>query len=289
MSTDAEREDKALQYSVEEYKQLWEVLRGLEQDRRYIWTFLTLALLGLPGAAAGLAGREGLEALRDDYAPAVAAFLTVLWLVGLLGFMHLIHLRKQMVEYMREINRIRGFWLRQGVPLAQPSKLLHRCDDRPHFLEPTGGSMWFALSIAVMVSFVFALTCMALAGFSGTTWAVRSYALAFLAFLAVMIAVYCLGMRVACRDYSEWQEPPQGKGSRWGRFSWWVYWAIVVLLLCLLVACAIRAGASRASTRCEQEQRGLARAAHPRHDYGHPTADEHRSHHSGHLPEQRAQ
>ena len=85
MSTDWERNDKALQYSLEEYKQLWEFLRVLHQDRRHVWLFLTTALLGLPAAAAALAGKEGLGTLLNEYAHAVGAFPPCFGLSGSSG------------------------------------------------------------------------------------------------------------------------------------------------------------------------------------------------------------
>lgn len=295
MSTDSERDNTELQYSVEEYKQLWEFLRVLHQDRRHVWLFLTTALLGLPAAAAALAGKEGLGTLLDQYAHAVGAFLIVLWLVGFLGFVHLIHLRRQLVEYTREINRIRGFWVRRGVPLAQPSKVLLLCEQHPKFWELSGANVWFAAPIVIIVSVVASLASLAwTAAFENWGSRVPGWlfpavgCVFFLGSLALMSSLYWRAMLAFHRDWCLPCCSPGPHDSASKRFSRRLLCSLAIVVFVLSAAgCVAWAAWGRTPALPKQEQGQTAHASsHERHRHGHARGDEHRTHQSGHLTEE---
>jgi len=284
MSTDADRNDKALQYSVEEYKQVWDFVRVLHQDRRHVWTFLTTVLLGLPVAAAALAGKEELAKLVGTYRHAVVSFLIVLWVVGLLGFIHLIFLRQQLVEYLRELNRIRGFWRKRGVELPHPPKQLQISDDRPRFWQPAGANIWFAAPIALIVSFVFSLACLVWTRAYGNWWVIPCFSL--LSLLG-LILFYRGSMVAMCREYGDWRRAAKctekHSGSIWPRFP---VWSLVgIFILAVLAGSIASALFLRTPDLPRQEQQETTEAATPlRHHQGHARDPKRRTHHRGHFP-----
>lgn len=217
MPTEGEcsRNEKALQYSLEEYKKCWEFLHLLHQDRRHIWTYLLGLLAALPVAGLVLVGRDDTAAFVREHSQAIGAFLTVLWLVGLCGIVHLVHLRKQLVEWSREANRIRRFWQDRNVIFEYPTKMLRRTDRGPRYWRPFGANIWFAAPLILTNSLIGAAAYVGwIRNLASTTdiWRVLP---GFLASLTLLFLAYAMGLRQCETQYSLWRIGHPQRGDAW--------------------------------------------------------------------------
>jgi len=144
--------------ALEDFRQCWEMIRALYQDRRHTWTYLVGILAGVPAVIVGLVGSGEAGILLQLAKPSagcpwcilIGAVLLLLAVVGFLGFMTLLHNRRTRVRYTRELNAFRKWWKERNCCI-RTSEFLHACPTKPPFWK-LGDDAWLTLTIALITA-----------------------------------------------------------------------------------------------------------------------------------------
>ncbi len=200
-------------FVLEEYRQLWELYRVIYEARHKVITLLSTVLIAFLVAGTTIA----VQGENISY-EILTVLMGTVWVIGTLGLLYLVHLRHQIVYYLRMVNVIRGYFAAKD-PDHEKWCRLPTTEDEPAYWNWSGANVFYALPFIVMNSFIAGLA--AWFSLSGQAGAWRAAGGAFAASLVILALLYSLplwvlGRRAALARSRQLQRPESVGGDSGG-------------------------------------------------------------------------